>query len=369
MLTVADVFGRAIESKDAIGNYSAELYGYGFSLPTATATNAQHGEIAFDGFEDYNFKNQPSNPFNTCPLPAHFKPTEFEACDATVSHTGMYSLVVNRGTSVTRKYARHYDFPIASTSLATYNANSSILISPFSPAPGKDFFLSVWVKKTPTENSSTGGGNLLQQLGKDLLPGGGVSLPGIGSGSGFGAIIPSATQNDVIVTAKNSAGTSYNIGNFKAEGDPVDGWYQVNGKFRVPPDAVSINVEMKAVNGKTWFDDLRIQPFNSVMKTFVYHPLTLRLMAAGWMKITMLRFTCMTNKNSWWPPKKKQRVEYLSCRKPATEHPKSADHENLHIVNFKSASAKLILLFALLSTQLSVHATKDENITPFGRMV
>jgi hypothetical protein len=51
------------------------------------------------------------------------------------------------------------------------------------------------------------------------------------------------------------------------------------GKFRVPPDAVSINVEMKAVNGKTWFDDLRIQPFNSVMKTFVYHPLTLRLMA------------------------------------------------------------------------------------------
>lgn len=279
MLTVVDVFGRAIESKDAIGNYSAELYGYGFSLPVATATNAQHGEIAFDGFEDYNFKNQPSNPFNTCPLPAHFKPTEFEACDATVSHTGMYSLVVNSGTSVTRKYARHYDFPIASTSLATYNANSSILISPFSPTPGKDFFLSVWVKKIPTENSSTGGGNLLQQLGKDLLPGGGVSLPGIGSGSGMGAIIPSATQSDVVVTARNSAGATTSIGNFKAEGNPVDGWYQVNGKFKVPPDAVSINVEMKAVNGKTWFDDLRIQPFNSVMKTFVYHPLTLRLMA------------------------------------------------------------------------------------------
>lgn len=36
-----------------------------------------------------------------------------------------------------------------------------------------------------------------------------------------------------------------------------------------------------------------------------------------------------------------------------------------YISNFKSASAKLILLFALLSTQLSLHATKDENITPF----
>jgi hypothetical protein len=33
--------------------------------------------------------------------------------------------------------------------------------------------------------------------------------------------------------------------------------------------------------------------------------------------------------------------------------------------NIKSASAKLILLLALLSTQLSLHATKDENITPF----
>ncbi|MFN8322415.1 MAG: hypothetical protein U0T74_07125 [Chitinophagales bacterium] len=277
MLTVADVFGRAIESKDALGNYSAELYGYGFSLPTATATNAQHGEIAFDGFEDYNFRNQPSNPFNSCPLPAHFKPTEFEACDATVSHTGMYSLVVNTGTSVTRKYAQHYDFPIASTSLQTYNANSSTIISPFSPTPGKDFFLSVWVKKTAAEGTSSGAGGLLQQLGKDILPGGGVSLPGIGGS--VGSIIPSITQSDVVVTARNSAGTSYNIGNFKAEGNPIDGWYQVNGKFLVPPDAVSINVELKALNGKTWFDDLRIQPFNSVMKTFVYHSQTLRLMA------------------------------------------------------------------------------------------
>ncbi|MBK7149745.1 MAG: hypothetical protein IPH78_13245 [Bacteroidetes bacterium] len=279
MLTVADVFGRAIESKDALGNYRAELYGYGFSLPIATASNAQHGEIAFDGFEDYNFRNQPSNPFNSCPLPAHFKPTEFEACDATVSHTGMYSLVVNTGTSVTRKYAKHFDRPgpWVFTNRAVYNVDSTVIISPFSPTPDKDFFLSVWVRKNMPESSSSGGGGLLQQIAGDLLPTGGTSLPGVGRG--IRSVLPSATQCDVVVTARNSAGTSYNIGNFKAEGNAVDGWYQVNGKFRVPPDAVSINIEMKALNGKTWFDDLRIQPFNSVMKTFVYHPQTLRLMA------------------------------------------------------------------------------------------
>jgi hypothetical protein len=281
ILTVADNFGRAIENKDAVGNYSAELYGYGFSLATASATNAQHGEIAFDGFEDYNFKNQPSNPFNTCPVPAHFKPTEFESCDATVSHTGMYSLVVNSGTSVFRNYAQHHDSANVATSLATYNANGSILISPFSPTPGKDFFLSVWLKKTATESSpsssssSSGSGSLLQQLGQSILPGGSSLL---GSGSGILGSL-GITNNDVVVTARNSAGTTTTIGKFNAAGNAIDGWYQVNGKFRVPTDAVSINVEMKAVNGKTWFDDLRIQPFNSVMKTFVYHPLTLRLMA------------------------------------------------------------------------------------------
>jgi hypothetical protein len=246
------------------------------SLPIASATNAQHGEIAFDGFEDYNFRNQPNNPFNTCPLPAHFKPTEFEACDATVSHTGMYSLVVNSGTSITRKYAPHYDAPLfLSTTSATYNANSSILISPFSPTPGKDFFLSAWVKKTTTESTTSGGVNTLKQLAKDILPGG-FKLPGLTPG-----VVSSLTTTnaDVMVTARNSAGVTTTVGSFVADANSVDGWQQVNGKFRVPDDAVSINVEMKAQNGKTWFDDLRIQPFNSVMKTFVYHPLTLRLMA------------------------------------------------------------------------------------------
>jgi hypothetical protein len=274
-LILCDNHGRNIESKDAIDNYSAELYGYGFSLPIATASNARHNEIAFDGFEDYNFRNQPNNPFNTCRLPAHFKPIEYDALDKNISHTGLYSLPVASGTSVTRNFVPRWDRPVAATTSAQYHADNSVIISPFSPARGKEYHLSVWVKKEIAQPPSSSNAGFLQQISRDILPTG-FSLPGVGSGIG-GAL--SATNSDVVVTARNSAGTVSTIGRFAAEGNSVDGWYQVNGKFTVPPDMASITVELRAVNGKAWFDDLRIQPFNSVMKTFVYHPLTLRLMA------------------------------------------------------------------------------------------
>lgn len=272
-----DNYGRVIESKDAVGNYHAELYGYGLSLPVAVADNAEHGQIAFDGFEDYNFRNQINNPFSSCPLPSHFKPSEFDALNRDTSHTGMYSLPVASGVTVARNYAIHYDRPFPATDRSQYTSDRSVLISPFSPTPGKEFFVSAWVKKNVADASTSsagGGGNLLQQLSQSILPGSGTLSSTI-TGSG----IAGALSGDLIVKARNSAGTETTIGTFSTDGNAVDGWYQVNGKFTVPMDAQSITVEMRARGGKVWFDDLRIQPFNSVMKTFVFHPVSLRLMA------------------------------------------------------------------------------------------
>ncbi|MCS6933864.1 MAG: hypothetical protein NZM35_01760 [Chitinophagales bacterium] len=277
VITKYDNFGRPVEQKDALSNYGASLYGYAFTLQTAVASNALHGEIAYDGFEDYSYRNQPATPFSGCPLPPHFKASEYEACDGSVSHTGLYSLVVQSGAYYARTYSPHYDFPIAPTTLATYTANSSVLIPPFSPTPGKEFHLSVWIKKSmpDTERSTPGsGGNTLQNIINQILPGNRFlpspvipPLPGV------------ASDGDVVVKSRNSAGATTVVGSFRAEGVPIDGWQQINGKFRMPDDAKSIIVELHARNGKTWFDDLRIQPFNSVMKTYVYHPFTLQLMA------------------------------------------------------------------------------------------
>jgi hypothetical protein len=45
-------YGFALESKDANGIFSSELYGYGQSMVTASAVNAAYHEVAYDGFEE-----------------------------------------------------------------------------------------------------------------------------------------------------------------------------------------------------------------------------------------------------------------------------------------------------------------------------
>ncbi len=68
---------------------------------------------------------------------------------------------------------------------------------------------------------------------------------------------------------------------FSPAGKVIDGWQRYEGVFDIPSNAT--NIEIKLVNSSgsldVYWDDLRIHPFNSNMKSFVYHPSTLRLMA------------------------------------------------------------------------------------------
>jgi hypothetical protein len=60
----------------------------------------------------------------------------------------------------------------------------------------------------------------------------------------------------------------------------IDGWQRYEGSF-TPPTGASI-MTLKFVNsgtGKIYVDDLRIHPFNSNLKSFVYDPVNLRLVA------------------------------------------------------------------------------------------
>lgn len=50
-------FGQEIENKDALNRYSSALYGYNNRFPVAVASNTQYKELAFDGFEDYDYSN------------------------------------------------------------------------------------------------------------------------------------------------------------------------------------------------------------------------------------------------------------------------------------------------------------------------
>lgn len=63
-------------------------------------------------------------------------------------------------------------------------------------------------------------------------------------------------------------------------GVAIDGWQRYETFIDVPATATKMYVTLKANNANaTYFDDIRIHPYNSNMKSFVYDPVNLRLMA------------------------------------------------------------------------------------------
>jgi hypothetical protein len=50
-ITAYTPFGNEVENKDALGNYSAALFGYQNTLTTAVASNCRYNQLAFDGLK------------------------------------------------------------------------------------------------------------------------------------------------------------------------------------------------------------------------------------------------------------------------------------------------------------------------------
>ncbi len=68
---------------------------------------------------------------------------------------------------------------------------------------------------------------------------------------------------------------------FEPTGKVIEGWQRYEGVFTIPANATSIQLKLSntGTSGDVYWDDLRIHPYNANMKSFVYHPTTLRLMA------------------------------------------------------------------------------------------
>lgn len=68
---------------------------------------------------------------------------------------------------------------------------------------------------------------------------------------------------------------------FSPVGRIIDGWQRIIGQFEVKNEATAINIELLSVNlGEfSYFDDIRVVPFNGNLKSFVYDPETQRLVA------------------------------------------------------------------------------------------
>ena len=121
-------------------------------------------------------------------------------------------------------------------------------ISSFAPEPGKYVF-SMWVR----EDLSTAVASYSQNIGATI-------------------------KTTCLVCTTPIIQTSFTP---NANSLIIDGWQKVEGTFTVPVGAVDLTISLFNDNTgiDVYFDDLRIHPFNSSSKTYVYDPVTMRLSA------------------------------------------------------------------------------------------
>lgn len=243
--------GAEIENRDAAGIYSAALFGYLETQATAVAKNARYKQIGFDSFEDYDFATDCKTPCRV----DHFNFRERlynEGCishcaeiDTTDAHAGNRSLKILASGSGTVGLTRDL-VDDGDDSGVEYDGDSLAFLlkrdgclPKFAPDEG-EYFVSLWVKEP--QNCNT----LAYENAKVRI---------------------SFTGNS-------------DVYEFVPTGNVIEGWQRVEGRFPVASSATQIKVDLMALNGTTVnFDDLRIQPFNSSMKTYVYDWRSMRLMA------------------------------------------------------------------------------------------
>jgi len=254
-MTMFNQKGMEIENRDPLGRYNAIQYGYNLTLPVAVTQNGHDRESMFEGFEDYGFLTQVCD--TACPSDRFVDFSAYQPKFTTTQrHSGKSSLQLNQhenagvlfdlttvdvaAKSIT--FSTQTDGCLGVTTLKKMTADNTVILPAFSPYSGKQMVLSAWVKE---QQSCT---------------------------------CTSYTNNDIKVVF--TVGGSNQSLTFMPTGNIIEGWQRYESVFTIPAAATSMSVNMEATGATTvYFDDLRIHPFNANMKSFVYNPVNLRLMA------------------------------------------------------------------------------------------
>lgn len=243
-VTKYNPFGNEIENRDALSRYSAAVFGYNHSLPIAVGSNAQYQEIAYDGFEDYDFIDS-----SDC-RPLHFNfYNDLSKRSSAEAHTGLYSMRVINGDSVSNEWPFTSQLMLPPATTCPYTLSATDFTGGFSPITYKGdqtYVLSYWVKET------------------------GLTQP-----------VFDYPDAEVIVKYINSAGyATYATMTLVQKSDIIDGWQQYQYTFVIPAGTLgAIDVTLKNTGGAGivgYFDDIRLHPFDSNMKSYVYNPVNLR---------------------------------------------------------------------------------------------
>jgi len=244
--------GFELENKDPLGRYNAGLYGYGLTLPVAVVQNSHYQEGAYEGFEDYGFVS------NNCDVAcAETRPFDFSAYLAkfttSQAHTGLYSLRVDADSMVSigaslQAAAADADVSQLTTALDASGklkgmiASKNTILPGFAPLAGNKVIIGGWVRE---DNS---------------------------------CLCKAYTRNHIIIGFV--AGGSTSTIELSPSGNLVEGWQRYEAVVDLPANATKMTVTLQASDSAvTYFDDIRIHPYNAQMRSYVYNAVNLRLMA------------------------------------------------------------------------------------------
>lgn len=125
-------------------------------------------------------------------------------------------------------------------------------IPSFSPDPGKTYVVSSWVKQSDFNSTVTTQYSDAKLKIKYLNSSNGEISPPNGS-----------------------------VNEFMPFGKIIEGWQRIDGEFTIPLNCVKIEIELLNMSDfiDVFFDDVRIHPKEASLKSFVYDPVSLKLVA------------------------------------------------------------------------------------------
>lgn len=218
--------------------------------------NSRSQESVFEGFEDYGYVA------NTCDTACSVaRPFDFSSYSGNISntmaHTGLYSLRVPTSGSVSIPVqimaAPDTTNPQLTSSTTTdacsnvnlkgIRASGNMVLPSFQPYAGKRMLVGAWVKE---ENVCT---------------------------------CKSYSRDHIQLSFNLTNGDTAHI-MLSPSGNMIEGWQRYEAVVVLPSNASSMLFTLQASDSSTtYFDDIRIHPFNAEMKSYVYNPVNLKLMA------------------------------------------------------------------------------------------
>jgi hypothetical protein len=157
---------------------------------------------------------------------------------ATLTGTDEYSLSATKGGNCDTTRLVGYIMAGNCNSLPCVDC-----ITSFSPIPGSKYLVSTWAKERNALPSKTTFDNAQVY----------IDFPALGPGA--------------------------SIGPFSAKGMIIDGWQKIEEEFVIPANATNLKIRLQSASGTVFFDDIRVFPFAGSMKSYVYDPVTMRLVA------------------------------------------------------------------------------------------